>query len=1104
MSELIRRMLSSRSGKALVVVLMIATLMLTHSAGHADDDATAAANISKGLQQFSDTLSQVGTLGQLAQAIPFVSNPADGKPLLLGGPTGFDIAGFAAQLKAQIAAQVTSATLQLNHTYTVTAGGGHVTFTVASALQPHTAGQPYDLTLTISADSTFTLPLTYANDIININGGSLTAHFTASSVFAFEYDPTQLDAGGDIGAAFYIQTGKSQPFTVAFDISSPTGGFTAADNFTVNLGILKVLITGSVHLGASLNVGLSDSAHTGKITRDQFKNTPLASLFVPSVPVPCYQMNLTLASAVANLTVPGTATITLNPTACGTALVPTVDVGGLGDFTNMTPQDFLDGLAQLANALQSSQQSGVGDFSIPFLGQKLSDLANFGQKIIDFLNSNCLTASALGSPGCPTTASATPGLGYMTAQIGGSGSTSNLSLKLLPQYLQRVDNIDKIMALLTTAFGAYGGSHLNLSWDGANEKLKFQVHYCLDSTGGHPSCDNLPVDPSKLTFNFGNQLESLGIVGLQANPTSSISISPYFHVDFGVGIDLSRNSDPASPKSVLDRFELEPNPTAGQPEVGASAPVTLTNLGLSGQLGFLNIALTAPPSIALIGPKATGDMLQLKLNIPAGQSGITLSQLFNTLSGPSPFSVFDTTNFPIVNLAGPNFTLGVSATLNGASAPLATGNVTVAWPDILAGPPTISADTSFDKLLDFDVSHATPAQMFGLVTNVLKVVATQLDSFASADSSGSGILTEKLPVIGLSLHEMLTQFSTISDEVDSLIANPAQSFQDLVDRLSNDINNKIADQFPNKTAVNKNFLTIELAGDPPAIIFHMNLGICGEPDASTPANCNVVFPGLSLPFNLPLPNLGGASQESGSGAQATATVDTTGPVVKIPVTNPGAGYTSAPAVTVAAPPSGSTATATAVLDTVNQGQLLRIDVVSGGSGYTTPPAVTVAAPPTGGTPALASSVIKPNDVVTAVNLVAGAGGAGFSTPPVVVFSGGNGTGAAATATISGSVRSVVVTNGGAGYSASSAVSFSGGGGSGATATASVDGAGKLTDIQVTAPGSGYTSPPTVAIAGGTGAVAQATISGGVTALSLTSGGSGYTSAPTISFEGGLA
>jgi hypothetical protein len=72
------------------------------------------------------------------------------------------------------------------------------------------------------------------------------------------------------------------------------------------------------------------------------------------------------------------------------------------------------------------------------------------------------------------------------------------------------------------------------------------------------------------------------------------------------------------------------------------------------------------------------------------------------------------------------------------------------------------------------------------------------------------------------------------------------------------------------------------------------------------------------------------------------------------------------------------------------------------------------------------------------------------------------------------VRDITVTAGGSAYTTATA-GFSGGGGTGAAATVNLSG-GVVVSLTITNPGSGYTSAPTIAISGdGTGATATATI-----------------------------
>lgn len=75
-----------------------------------------------------------------------------------------------------------------------------------------------------------------------------------------------------------------------------------------------------------------------------------------------------------------------------------------------------------------------------------------------------------------------------------------------------------------------------------------------------------------------------------------------------------------------------------------------------------------------------------------------------------------------------------------------------------------------------------------------------------------------------------------------------------------------------------------------------------------------------------------------------------------------------------------------------------------------------------------------------------------------------GSGATGMAVLSGNtVGSITMGSGGSGYKRAPQVALSGGSGTGATATATISGAGSVTGFTVTAPGSGYTSAPTVSL-----------------------------------------
>ena len=193
----------------------------------------------------------------------------------------------------------------------------------------------------------------------------------------------------------------------------------------------------------------------------------------------------------------------------------------------------------------------------------------------------------------------------------------------------------------------------------------------------------------------------------------------------------------------------------------------------------------------------------------------------------------------------------------------------------------------------------------------------------------------------------------------------------------------------------------------------------------------------------PVPTITGGG---GSGATATTTV-VGGVVTAINITNPGSGYTSSPTVTI---PGRLTATAT-----VNAGSVTTITPTPGsGFNYTVAPIATISAPnQVGGIQATATAIINGAGVVTSI-LVTNPG-TGYTSAPTVTFPARAISGTPTVGT--GQITSIPVTSGGSGYSSSPAISITGGNGTGATATANVT-LGVVTTITVNNPGTGYTSP----------------------------------------------
>ena len=167
---------------------------------------------------------------------------------------------------------------------------------------------------------------------------------------------------------------------------------------------------------------------------------------------------------------------------------------------------------------------------------------------------------------------------------------------------------------------------------------------------------------------------------------------------------------------------------------------------------------------------------------------------------------------------------------------------------------------------------------------------------------------------------------------------------------------------------------------------------------------------------------------------------------------------------------GAAVTATAIASISNSG-IRFIKVTNRGDGYTSTPKVAISSSPNGnnavGIATMIGNLVDCKGTtslkVQGVELVNS--GSGYTSTPSVVFIGGGGSGAAATAIIaSGIVGIVTITSGGSGYTTSPTVTFSSPGiGTTARGYAVINNSGSVTQIRIADAGVGYTSNPIVTI-----------------------------------------
>jgi hypothetical protein len=168
---------------------------------------------------------------------------------------------------------------------------------------------------------------------------------------------------------------------------------------------------------------------------------------------------------------------------------------------------------------------------------------------------------------------------------------------------------------------------------------------------------------------------------------------------------------------------------------------------------------------------------------------------------------------------------------------------------------------------------------------------------------------------------------------------------------------------------------------------------------------------------------------------------------------------------------GVGSTASAFTNIVNGGVRF-VTITNRGSGYKSSPVVAFSSAPFGGITAVGVATMiggivdfcEPDSSllrVQGVELINP--GAGYTVAPKISFTGGSGTGAAATCTIAdGIVGIITITSGGSGYASNPPITFVGAASSTAIARAIVEN-GSITQIRIVDTGEGYIGIPTIII-----------------------------------------
>lgn len=191
--------------------------------------------------------------------------------------------------------------------------------------------------------------------------------------------------------------------------------------------------------------------------------------------------------------------------------------------------------------------------------------------------------------------------------------------------------------------------------------------------------------------------------------------------------------------------------------------------------------------------------------------------------------------------------------------------------------------------------------------------------------------------------------------------------------------------------------------------------------------------------------------------------------------------------------------------TVHNGHVSTVQVTDVGGGYRSNQFTATASGGFASGAAYTSNAVvqvnSPGGAVSAITITNPGSGYGASAVPTVTISNGGGSGAQATAVLSGYLSSLSFTSGSGLVDGLYGLSITGGGGINAQATATVSG-GIVTGVVIDDGGSGYTAAPTVAWTSGgtTQPTFTASIDYQVGRIDVSNGGSGYTGTPTVTID----
>ena len=687
------------------------------------------------------------------------------------------------------------------------------------------------------ATRTMTVPLTFAQGDVNLDGSEIALTFSLAAPFAFGYDSSASNVNEKV-----------------FLTNEPTIAVTAEANvpniidFENLLGFTSVSVSGSLLLNMTINAALKDPDSNGRLTLDEWSSTALGDLVRVAFadgPGDDINGNLKLDASI----VPGApdaSVVWVDASLADGPGTPTVTLNNLTDFTNINASDIFRGLASATTALLSAQQSG--DLQLPFLQESLSDLFHFADPLVKFVHEMGDAAVVCG-PNKDTMPPTGPIFGLAehvpvycqaftispveavnwkvgtlsinaelstvgpnpsaTVQLDSPGDLDNLSVEF--HIVGEVDKHDNPVTRLSRP--------LFLTADELTAKLRSiadidTVETNYDATKKiltYHMQESLPEVSKKVETDFADQLKvKTGMFGL--NPSGSdIITATISDIKLDVTFGVILVPDPIAIKAGgtdADRFFLQVG--AGNEFQANVAVAAGSQFGLAGRLAFLEVTAggvtsAGNPGEAIFALNPSDDAPaapSLAVNIAApGLPGVSLP------GGPIPNAVLvsDLLSGTIGSKITAQCELGLSAGLEakatnvtkaGGGSELVSGKVAISWPDVFQdgtcipdfdgiydGPDrdkgvVIEPDGQFSTdLFSFDIDTDNPVAMLSIILNSIAGLAGAIDALPGlGDQADLGV---QIPVVGVSPRELLDKLEEINTVMNKATADPADTLAEL-------------------------------------------------------------------------------------------------------------------------------------------------------------------------------------------------------------------------------------------------------------------------------------------------------------------------------------